>query len=228
MSVFYCSFLPFPSSPIPLSLFFLHISLVLRKCCDHLPPLTELILYWSFFLSARFWLPLCSNFVTTSLLHSLLELSVFLVCSAFYLLLCSWSHPISFSSGSHSDLFSACHNLLSLYIPLFQPLSSMPSLFSNTFPIRENIFAEILPATLCCCLLSVAASTCCLLLSAHCTYLEVLELGCWARARGQGPGCAFPFMNWSVSCLLTWHFSVMSSMSSQRIADSLEVHSGRF
>ena len=116
----------------------------------------------------------------------------------------------------------------------------MPSLFSEQFQIC-NFFALFLPAALCCCLLSVAASACCLLLPAvaccclllpaHCTYLEVVKPGCWGQgpgARGQGPGCAFAFMNWSVSCLLTWHFSVMSSMSSQRIADSLEVHLKRF
>ena len=83
---------------------------------------------------------------------------------------------------------------------------------------------------LCCFLLSPAVRCCCLLLPAlvpaDCTCLEVLNPECWAR--GQGPGCAFPFINWRVSCLLTWHFSVMSSMSSQRIADSLEVHLGRF
>ena len=133
-------------------------------------------------------------------------------------------------SDSQFDVWSACHNLISVLPPtLLTPALWTPFICQYISNMGCSSFVEfflLLPAVSCCCLLSVAAASCCLLLPAHCTWLEVVKPECWAR--GQGPGHAFTFINWRVSCLLTWHFSVMSSMSSQRTADSLEVHLGRF
>ena len=140
--------------------------------------------------------------------------------TAFFNFLFAFCALFSFASSlliSFYLFFSSCHSdFLPKYIAPCWPLLSMTSLFSHSFQIGEKIllqFCLLLCAAACSLLLPLPAACCCFLLPAHCTYLEVVEPGCWAR--GQGPGCPFPFMNWIVSCLLTWHFSVMSPMSSQ-------------
>jgi hypothetical protein len=84
-------------------------------------------------------------------------------------------------------------------------------------------FFMLLPA-FACCLLLLPAAACSCACSLH--FLGSSESG--MPGQGAGARVCLCLYELSVCCVVTWHFSVMSSMSSQRIADSLEVHLERF
>ena len=170
-------------------------------------------------------LPILSLILCSFLASSVAQFRHKIFDTAFFNFLFAFCALFSIASSlliSSYLFFSSFHSdFLPKYTAPCWPLLSMTSLFSHSFQIGEKIllqFCLLLCAAACSLLLPLPAACCCFLLPAHCTYLEVVEPGFWAR--GQGPGCPFPFMNWIVSCLLTWHFSVMSPMSSQRIAVS--------